>query len=155
MNRWALSSFHIGRLIDRHQASSVNVTSERGRKHSRLGRGGKDIFYEPVEWEIQEPPPLLEFDPKTGWTSESSRVGAICKKLGMIGVFNEWGEHLPLTVLQVAHCAVSQVKTVEKEGYDAVQISGKEQLPRRMTKPLLKHLEKVSLFFFCYFIFNF
>ena len=46
----------------------------------------------------------------------------LAKKVGMTQIFNEAGELVPVTVLQAGPCVVTQVKTVENDGYDAVQV---------------------------------
>jgi len=64
----------------------------------------------------------------------------IGKKVGMTHVFDEAGNFVPITVVEAGPCTVIQVKTAEKEGYDALQIGfggGKN-----ITKPLLGHLKK-------------
>ncbi len=50
------------------------------------------------------------------------RTGMIAQKLGMSRVFNDAGEHVPVTVLKVDNCQVVAVRTAEKDGYDAVQL---------------------------------
>ena len=49
--------------------------------------------------------------------------GLIGKKIGMTSVFNEEGKNIPCTVIEAGPCVVTQVKTVEKDGYSAVQIA--------------------------------
>ena len=48
--------------------------------------------------------------------------GLIGKKIGMTRVFNSIGHSIPVTVLEVGPCYVTQIKTVKKDGYDAVQL---------------------------------
>ena len=66
----------------------------------------------------------------------------IGKKIGMTQVFDESGRHVPVTVLQVGPCVVTQVKTEETDGYRAVQIGFGDRKKKNTTKPLLGHLEK-------------
>ena len=56
-------------------------------------------------------------------------------KLGMTQMWNEDGRVLPLTVIQVGTNVVTQVRTIEKDGYEAVQIGYGEMNPRKVTKP--------------------
>ncbi|MBI4444357.1 MAG: 50S ribosomal protein L3 [Acidobacteria bacterium] len=72
--------------------------------------------------------------------------GLIGKKLGMTQVFNEEGNSVPVTVIQVGPCVVVQRKTREKDGYDSVQLGLVE--PRktpRVSKPLQGHFKKAGL----------
>ena len=68
--------------------------------------------------------------------------GLIGKKIGMSQVFDEEGNVTPVTVLQIGPCHVSQVKTAEKDGYEAVQLAFGDEKVHRTTKPEIKHLEK-------------
>ncbi|MDD5692984.1 MAG: 50S ribosomal protein L3 [Patescibacteria group bacterium] len=64
----------------------------------------------------------------------------IGKKVGMTHIFDEAGNFVPVTVVEAGPCTVTQVKTAEKEGYDAFQIGfGKG---KNIVKPLLGHLKK-------------
>lgn len=60
--------------------------------------------------------------------------GLLGKKIGMTSVFSAEGKNIPCTVVEVGPCVVTQVKTVAKDGYDAVQLGFGEQ--RRNTSPL-------------------
>ena len=70
--------------------------------------------------------------------------GLIGKKVGMTSVFNEDGVNVPVTVIQAGPCVVTQVKTVEKDGYFAVQLSFDEKKVKSTSKPDLKHFEKAG-----------
>ncbi len=72
-------------------------------------------------------------------------IGIIGKKLGNSQIFLENGEIVPVTVVEAGPCQVVQVKTVEKEGYQAVQLgflAGKERL---VNKPLSGHYKTVNV----------
>ena len=70
--------------------------------------------------------------------------GLLGKKLGMTRIFDEEGNVVPVTTLEVGPCVVTQVKTVKNDGYDAVQVGyGKKK--KRITKGLLGHLKKAGL----------
>lgn len=64
------------------------------------------------------------------------------KKLYMTNVFDEKRRQIPVTVLEVGPCFVTQVKTKEKDGYEAVQIGYRETIERRLTKPAIGHIKK-------------
>ncbi|MCL2883049.1 MAG: 50S ribosomal protein L3 [Coriobacteriia bacterium] len=64
------------------------------------------------------------------------------RKLGMTQVWSEDDRLVPVTVIQAGPCVVTQLKTTEKEGYEAIQIGYQEVAERKLNKPLLGHLEK-------------
>ena len=68
--------------------------------------------------------------------------GLIGKKIGMTRVFNSVGHAIPVTVLEVGPCYVTQIKTVKKDGYDAVQLGFLELKKKHTTKPLHGHFKK-------------
>ena len=69
--------------------------------------------------------------------------GIVGRKLGMTRVFDpESGVVTPVTVIQAPPCPVVQVKTVETDGYEAVQIAYEEVVARKINKPELGHLQK-------------
>ncbi len=68
--------------------------------------------------------------------------GIIGKKLGMTGVYSSAGEYVPVTVLQVGPCVVTQVKTEETDGYVALQLGFGEKKEKNVTKPLAGHFAK-------------
>jgi large subunit ribosomal protein L3 len=71
--------------------------------------------------------------------------GILGKKVGMTQVFDDRGEAIPVTVIEAGPCFVAQIKTVERDGYSAVQLGIDETKPKRLTQPQLKHLEKSNL----------
>jgi large subunit ribosomal protein L3 len=72
--------------------------------------------------------------------------GLIGKKVGMTQVFGPDGRVMPVTILQVGPCLVTQVKTKDKDGYAAVQLGFVEPTSnKRVTRAMLKHLEKASV----------
>ena len=70
--------------------------------------------------------------------------GIIGKKLGMTQYFNEEGNVVPVTVVEAGPCYVVQIKTIEKDGYNAVQLGFQEQKLQRVTKPLIGHFKKAG-----------
>jgi large subunit ribosomal protein L3 len=71
--------------------------------------------------------------------------GIIGKKVGMTQIFDDRGEVIPVTVIEAGPCFVAQVKTVERDGYTAVQMGFEEAKPKRLTRPQLQHLQKSDL----------
>ncbi|MBQ3690523.1 MAG: 50S ribosomal protein L3 [Bacteroidales bacterium] len=70
--------------------------------------------------------------------------GIIGKKVGMTSVFNEDGVNVPVTVIEAGPCVVTQVKTVETDGYNAVQLAFDDKKAKNTSKPELKHFEKAG-----------
>ena len=71
--------------------------------------------------------------------------GLIGKKIGMTSVFSADGKNVPCTVIEVGPCVVTQVKTVEKDGYDALQLGFQEQKEKHLTKPEIGHFAKAGV----------
>ena len=67
------------------------------------------------------------------------------KKIGMTQIFAEDGTVIPVTVVEAGPVAVVQVKTVETDGYDAVQVGYEDQKPQRVNKPLAGHYAKAGV----------
>jgi large subunit ribosomal protein L3 len=72
-------------------------------------------------------------------------AGILGKKVGMTQIFDEKGEVVPVTVIEAGPCFVTQVKTRERDGYQAVQIGFEETKPKRLTKGQQGHLQQNSL----------
>jgi large subunit ribosomal protein L3 len=68
--------------------------------------------------------------------------GIIGRKLGMTQVFGENGDVTPITVIEAGPCAIIQIKTKEKEGYNALQLGFLEKKPQRVNRPLSGHFRK-------------
>jgi len=66
------------------------------------------------------------------------------KKIGMTQIYDDEGRLLPVTVVQAGPCDVLQIKTVETDGYNAVQIGFDDVKPRRATKPQVGHAGKAG-----------
>ena len=69
-------------------------------------------------------------------------VGLIGKKLGMTQFFNKAGKPIPVTVLEAGPCDVTQVKTLERDGYAAVQLGFGQVQARKLSKSVAGHLAK-------------
>jgi large subunit ribosomal protein L3 len=70
--------------------------------------------------------------------------GLIGKKIGMTTVFTDEGVSTPVTVIQAGPCVVTQVKTVETDGYSAVQLAFGEKKEKSATRSLAGHFKKAS-----------
>lgn len=71
--------------------------------------------------------------------------GLIGKKIGMTSIFNASGKNIPCTILEAGPCVVTQVKTLEKDGYEAVQLGFEAKSERRTSKPMMGHFKKNGL----------
>jgi|AVFP01.1.fsa_nt_gi large subunit ribosomal protein L3 len=71
--------------------------------------------------------------------------GLIGKKIGMTRLFSETGEHIPVSVIEAGPCFVTQVKTQEKDGYQAVQLGFEDVKDKNVAKPLKGHFQKASV----------
>ena len=67
------------------------------------------------------------------------------KKIGMTQIFDETGKVIPVTVIEAGPCTVTQIKTVENDGYAAVQLGFGEVKEKRLTKPEKGHFAKAKL----------
>jgi large subunit ribosomal protein L3 len=71
-------------------------------------------------------------------------LGLIGKKVGMTSVYNEAGKNVPVTIIEAGPCTVTQVKTVENDGYNAVQLSFEDKNEKHTTKALSGHFKKAN-----------
>jgi large subunit ribosomal protein L3 len=71
--------------------------------------------------------------------------GLLGKKLGMTQVFDDQGKMTPVTVIEAGPCRVAQVKTRERDGYEAVQLAFGETKERKVTKAQAGHLKKAEV----------
>ena len=69
----------------------------------------------------------------------------IGRKVGMSQIFDEKGQVIPVTVIEAGPCVVTQKKTVEKDGYAAVQLGFEDVSEKKLTKPEAGHLEKAGV----------
>ena len=69
----------------------------------------------------------------------------IGKKLGMTQIFDEKGNVIPVTIIEAGPCVVAQKKTVEKDGYNALQLGFAEVKAKHLTKPEIGHFEKAGV----------
>lgn len=69
-------------------------------------------------------------------------LGILGTKLGMTQIFDEFGYATPVTVIKAGPCLITQIKTVENEGYNAIQIGYGQISSKNLNKPSLGHLQK-------------
>ena len=70
--------------------------------------------------------------------------GIIGTKVGMTTVYNADGKALPCTIIQAGPCVISQVRTKEKDGYEAIQLAFGEKKPKNTTKAMVGHFAKAN-----------
>ena len=71
--------------------------------------------------------------------------GLIGKKIGMTQIFDEAGKVVPVTVIEAGPCVVTQLKTAENDGYEAVQLGFGDVSPKNTNKPMTGHFKKNDL----------
>ena len=71
--------------------------------------------------------------------------GIIGKKIGMTQIFDEKGNMVPVTVIEAGPCVVAQKKTVENDGYAAVQLGYGDVSPKHVNKPMKGHFDKANV----------
>ncbi|MFT3740370.1 MAG: 50S ribosomal protein L3 [Breznakibacter sp.] len=70
--------------------------------------------------------------------------GIIGKKIGMTSVFSADGKNVPCTVIEAGPCVVTQVRTLENDGYEAVQLAFDDKKEKNTTQPLIGHFKKAG-----------
>ena len=71
--------------------------------------------------------------------------GLLGKKIGMTSVFSAEGKNVPCTVIEVGPCVVTQIKSVEKDGYAAVQVGFQDAKEKNTSKPMKGHFKKAGV----------
>ena len=71
-------------------------------------------------------------------------VGLFAKKLGMTQIFDESGVIFPVTLLKTEECQISQIKTTNTDGYNAIQVAYSSEKISKITKPQLGHLKRIG-----------
>ena len=72
-------------------------------------------------------------------------LGLLGNKIGMTQIFDESGNIIPVTILKVGPCVITQIKTVLKDGYNAIQIGYGKVSTKSLTQPELGHLQKSNI----------
>ena len=73
------------------------------------------------------------------------KKGIIGKKIGMTQIFDEVGNVIPVTVIEAGPCVVTQKKTTENDGYEAVQLGFIDAKEKQLTKPMKGHFAKANV----------
>lgn len=71
--------------------------------------------------------------------------GLIGKKIGMTSIFDENGKNIPCTVVEAGPCVVTQIRTKEKDGYDAIQMAFEDKKEKHSTSALKGHFAKAGI----------
>ncbi len=71
--------------------------------------------------------------------------GLIGKKVGMTSVYDENGKNIPCTVIEAGPCVITQVKTLEKDGYEAIQLAYDDKKEKHTTKAELGHFSRAGV----------
>jgi large subunit ribosomal protein L3 len=72
-------------------------------------------------------------------------VGLLGNKIGMTQIFDESGNIIPVTILKVGPCTITQIKTKSKDGYDSIQVGYGNVSNKALTQPELGHLQKSNI----------
>ena len=72
-------------------------------------------------------------------------IGLLGNKIGMTQIFDESGNIIPVTILKVGPCVITQIKTVLKDGYNSIQIGYGKVASKSLTQPELGHLQKSNI----------
>ena len=72
------------------------------------------------------------------------QAGLFAKKIGMTQIFDESGKVLPVTILKTGVCQISQIKTINTDGYNAIQVAYGEKKLENINKSIRGHLKKAS-----------
>jgi large subunit ribosomal protein L3 len=72
-------------------------------------------------------------------------TGILGKKIGMTSVFDDKGEMVPCTVIEAGPCVITQIKTRDKDGYDALQLGFDMMRDKSVTRPMQGHFKKANV----------
>ena len=72
-------------------------------------------------------------------------IGLLGNKIGMTQIFDTSGNIIPVTVLKVGPCIITQIKTLETDGYSAIQVGYGSIPSHKLTQPKLGHLQKAKI----------
>jgi len=71
--------------------------------------------------------------------------GIIGKKIGMTGIYDANGKNVPCTIVEAGPCVVTQIKTKETDGYEAIQLAYEDKREKKTTKPVAGHFKKAGV----------
>ena len=71
--------------------------------------------------------------------------GILGKKIGMTSIFNDRGESVPCTVIEAGPCFITQIKTKDNDGYDAIQLGFEEKRENLINRPMTGHFKKANV----------
>jgi large subunit ribosomal protein L3 len=71
--------------------------------------------------------------------------GILGKKIGMTSIYDENGESVPCTIIEAGPCYVTQIKTKDRDGYDAIQLGFEERRERLVNKPMKGHFDRAHV----------
>ena len=98
------------------------------------------------QFELSSYKRLIDIYSSTAKTVDAlMKLELLGKKIGMTSVFSAEGKNVPCTVIEAGPCVVTQVKTVEKDGYAAVQLGFQDKKEKHTTKPLMGHFKKAGV----------
>lgn len=72
------------------------------------------------------------------------KAALLGKKIGMTSIFKEDGTHIPCTVIEAGPCPITQVKTIDSDGYNSIQVGYKRKL-KNVNRPLMGHFQKAGV----------
>jgi len=87
----------------------------------------------------------MKYEPLDSEVNVKMVAGILGEKVGMTRIFTKNGESIPVTVILAGPCQVIQKKTIEKDGYNAVQLGFKEVKEKKVSKPITGHLNKYKV----------
>ncbi len=88
---------------------------------------------------------IKKTDKNSNYKPTTEMPGLLGKKIGMTSVFSADGKNVPCTVIEVGPCVVTQIKTAEKDGYEAVQLGFTEKKDKHTTAPMAGHFKKAGV----------
>ena len=71
--------------------------------------------------------------------------GIIGKKVGMTSFYDDNGKNIPCTIVEAGPCVITQVKSTDKDGYNALQLGFEDQKESRVNKPKMGHFKKAKV----------
>src|SRR5512137_2497915 len=76
---------------------------------------------------------------------QAARLGLVGRKVGMTRIFTDEGETVPVTVIDVSDNRIAQIRSVDSDGYTAIQVAYGKKKPQRVAKPLAGQFAKAGI----------